>query len=136
MKPDFELLERLPQIPRDAEGPVFSEPWQAKAFALVLELHERGVFSWTEWAETLAAEIKTARHAGDPDLGNTYYEHWLRALECLLIEKKMTEPGKLEHTKSRWRAAYLNTPHGQPIELTAAHHDSCAITSAREANAT
>ena len=44
---------------------------------MALALHERGVFTWTEWAATLGEEIKKAQAAGDPDTGETYYRHWL-----------------------------------------------------------
>ncbi len=74
----------LPGFPSDSEGPVFQEPWEAKAFAMVLELHERGLFTWTEWAEALAHEIRAAQSAGDADSGDTYYQHWLRTLESMV----------------------------------------------------
>ena len=32
------------------EPRAFEEPWQAQAFALTLDLHGRGAFTWTEWA--------------------------------------------------------------------------------------
>ena len=80
----------MPSIPRDADGPVFREPWEAQAFAMTLALHERGVFTWPEWAAALAAEIKRAQAAGDPDTGETYYSHWLAALEKLVAEKGVT----------------------------------------------
>ena len=35
-------------FPRDAEGPVFAEPWQAQAFALAVKLSEQGHFTWKE----------------------------------------------------------------------------------------
>ena len=82
----------MPGIPRDAEGPVFREPWEAQAFAMALALHERGLFTWPEWAATLADEIKRAQAAGDPDTGETYYHHWLAALERLVAEKGVTDP--------------------------------------------
>src|ERR1700730_19123346 len=75
--------DAVPSIPRDAEGPVFREPWEAQAFAMALALHERGLFTWPEWAATLADEIKRAQQAGDPDTGETYYHHWLAALQRL-----------------------------------------------------
>src|SRR5207302_10711229 len=81
----------VPGIPRDADGPVFREPWEAQAFAMALALHRRGVFTWPEWAETLAAEIKRAQAAGDPDTGETYYRHWLNALERLVAEKGVAD---------------------------------------------
>src|SRR5471032_3145824 len=82
--------QEVPSIPRDNEGPVFREPWEAEAFAMTLALHERGVFTWGEWAAALAAEIKRAQGAGDPDTGETYYSHWLAALEILVAEKGVT----------------------------------------------
>src|SRR5215470_3775148 len=82
--------EAVPSIPRDAEGPVFREPWEAQAFAMALALHERGLFTWPEWATTLAGEIKRAQAAGDPDTGETYYHHWLNTLERLVAEKGVT----------------------------------------------
>jgi len=104
-------------IPRDAEGPVFREPWEAQAFAMALALHEHGLFSWTEWAATLGHEIKKAQAAGDPDTGETYYHHWLATLERLVAEKGLTSATTLVETKDAWRRACARTPHGSPIEL-------------------
>src|SRR5882672_45822 len=69
----------IPGIPYDAEGPVFREPWEAQAFAMTLALHERGLFTWPQWAATLAEEIRRAQGQGDPDISETYYRHWLNA---------------------------------------------------------
>lgn len=77
-------LEVLPGIPLDAGTPVFNEPWEARAFAMTLLLHEQGVFTWPQWAQALSREIEHAHAAGDADLGDTYYQHWLRALESLV----------------------------------------------------
>jgi nitrile hydratase accessory protein len=79
-----EALKALPGIPLDAESPVFNEPWEARAFAMTVALHERGLFTWPQWAEGLSRQIALARAAGDEDLGNTYYQHWLGALESLV----------------------------------------------------
>jgi nitrile hydratase accessory protein len=117
----------LPDLPRDAEGPVrrepvfrepvFREPWEAQAFAMALALHERGLFTWTEWAATLADEIKAAQAGGDPDSGTTYYRHWLSALERLVAEKKVAGDDALARYREAWRHAALRTPHGTPITL-------------------
>ena len=107
----------LPGQPRDDEGPVFKEPWEAQAFALTLELYEAGHFTWSEWAETLGAEIKAAQARGDPDLGDTYYRHWLAALERLAAETGLVPAGALAARKAAWRQAFLDTPHGQPVVL-------------------
>ncbi len=112
-------LETLPALPRDADGPMFREPWEAQAFALAVRLSEQGMFTWSEWAATLAAEIREAQRRGDADLGDTYYEHWLAALERLVAEKQAVASEDLAQRREDWRAAYLNTPHGQPVALSA-----------------
>ena len=116
----------VPGIPCDAEGPVFREPWEAQAFAMTLALHERGLFTWHQWAATLAEEIKRAQGEGDPDTGETYYHHWLNALERLVAEKGVTDLATLERYQHAWDHAADRTPHGEPIELTPEdfhHHD-------------
>lgn len=109
--------QEVPSIPRDADGPVFREPWEAQAFAMTLALHERGLFTWPEWAAALSREIKRAQAAGDPDTGETYYAHWLAALEQLVQEKGVASAETLHRTKHAWEHACDRTPHGQPIEL-------------------
>ena len=110
----------VPGVPRDEDGPVFGEPWEAQAFAMALALHERGVFTWPEWAAALAAEIKRAQAAGDPDTGETYYSHWLNALERIVAAKGVTTTETLHRYRDAWDHACDRTPHGKPIELTAA----------------
>ena len=116
-KPALRVVTAVPGIPRDADGPVFREPWEAQAFAMALVLHDRGMFTWPEWASTLADEIKRAQAAGDPDTGETYYQHWLRALERLVAEKGVTTGETLKRYRDAWDRAADRTPHGQPIEL-------------------
>ena len=110
-------VEALPDLPRDEDGPVFREPWEAQAFALAVALHEEGVFTWPEWAATLAEEIRRAQAAGDPDTGETYYRHWLAALERILIAKGATDADALHRHADAWGRAADRTPHGTPIEL-------------------
>lgn len=74
---------------------VFAAPWEAQAFGLALKLHEAGLFAWSEWAQTLAAVIKEAKACGDPDLGDTYYLHWVKALERILIAHDLTSAATL-----------------------------------------
>jgi len=109
--------EAVPSIPRDKGGPVFREPWEAQAFAMALALYDRGVFTWPEWATALAAEIKRAQAAGDPDTGETYYWHWLNTLERLVAEKGVTNRDTLARYYDAWDHAADRTPHGTPIEL-------------------
>ena len=107
----------LPLQPAADNEPVFAEPWQAQAFALAVKLHEQGCFSWREWADCLAEEIAAAQKQGDPDLGNTYYLHWLRALERLVAAKGLLSTDELLERKNAWDQAARHTPHGQPIVL-------------------
>jgi nitrile hydratase accessory protein len=109
----------VPGIPRDADGPVFAEPWEAQAFAMAVALHEQGLFTWPEWAAALADEIRRAGEAGDPDTGGTYYRHWLAALERLVAEKAVTDAATLGRYADAWGRAADRAPHGTPIELRA-----------------
>ena len=106
--------------PRDRDGPVFREPWEAQVFALAVSLSERGLFSWNEWTAILGDEIKKAQAAGDPDTGETYYYHWLNALERLVAAKGLADPRTLARTRDAWANASERTPHGTPIELQVA----------------
>ena len=110
-------MQAIPGLPRDVQGPVFQEPWEAQAFAMALALHTAGLFTWTEWATILGAEIKKAHAAGDPDTGETYYRHWLGALELMVAEKGVTTRETLRHHFHAWQHAADRTPHGTPIEL-------------------
>jgi nitrile hydratase accessory protein len=107
----------VPSIPRDDAGPVFREPWEAQAFAMALALHARGLFTWSEWAAALAQEIGRAQEAGDSDSGDTYYQHWLAALERLVAEKGIAGADLLARYYAAWDRAADRTPHGASIEL-------------------
>jgi nitrile hydratase accessory protein len=107
----------LPDIPRDDDGPVFREPWEAQAFPMALAPHARGLLTWPESAATLAGEIKRAQAAGDPDTGETYYRHWLATLERLAADKGVTTSETLHRYRDAWDHAADRTPHGAPIEL-------------------
>ena len=111
-------------LPRDGGGPVFGEPWQAHAFALTLRLHERGLFTWGEWADALSRQIAAAQAAGDTDLGDTYYRHWTAALEALVIAKGASSDDELQRHRRAWDRAADRTPHGRPIELQPADFDA------------
>ncbi|WP_061159894.1 nitrile hydratase accessory protein [Caballeronia temeraria] len=115
------LREALPELPFGDDGPVFRAPWEAQAFAMTLALHERGVFTWKEWAHALSVAIKDAQAAGDPDHGDTYYAHWLNALERLTAEKGCVSEATLARRRIEWDEAARGTPHGQPIVLKRTH---------------
>ena len=97
----------------------FAEPWQAQVFALVVALQDACIFSAEEWAQALGAAIRRAQDAGDPDQGDTYYAHWVDALESLLARKGLAGDAQLRALAHAWQHAAERTPHGKPIELSA-----------------
>lgn len=112
-RPEPELAA-LPAIPRDSEGPVFREPWEAEAFALAVKLHEQGIFTWREWADALAAEIAAGGPDGPPE---NYYGHWLTALEKLVESKGLVSAPERLRRRDAWDRAAKATRHGEPIVL-------------------
>jgi nitrile hydratase accessory protein len=113
----------LPQ--RDAE-PVFAEPWQAQALALVVVLHRAGRFAWSEWVDALAAEIAARPALPGEDAGDAYYRQWLAALERIACARGLVAAEALAARAERWRRAYLRTPHGRPVRLENAEADAGA----------
>jgi nitrile hydratase accessory protein len=69
---------------------IFSAPWEARAFAIALQLSKSGHFSWDEFRDRLIAEVRASDRIrardGTSDHGE-YYDHFLHALEKLLEEK-------------------------------------------------
>lgn len=111
----FPDADDLPALPRDDDGPVFAEPWQAQAFAMAVRLYEQGHFTWTQWAAELSNQIAAA----GPDDTTDYYEHWLATLEVMATTAGLTNGNELAERNAAWRRAAEATPHGQPISLDA-----------------
>lgn len=107
----------LARLPREAGGPVFAEPWQAVAFALADCLCAQGHFSPSEWAATLAEELRRDARRGASDEGSRYYHCWLAALERLVVAKGLSDHSTLLAQRNAWESAYRRTPHGKPVEL-------------------
>jgi nitrile hydratase accessory protein len=114
---DAAALAQLSALRRDEEGPVFAEPWQAQAFALAVRLSAQGHFTWKEWADVLAEEIRASSSRGEPADGSYYYHAWLAALERLVTAKGLSSSEELRTRKEAWADAYRHTPHGRPVEL-------------------
>jgi nitrile hydratase accessory protein len=100
-------------------GPIFGAPWQARAFAMVRALQDAELVTPVEWADALGAAIRRARAAGDPDDGGNHYDHWLAALESLVVQKDLATHDALSRHRAAWAEAAGRTPHGQPITLDA-----------------
>jgi nitrile hydratase accessory protein len=114
----------MPPIPQDGDGPVFREPWEAQAFAMVLDLYDRGHFTWSEWVRHLSAEIAGAKARGEADPGATYYRHWLAAFEKLVAAKGLASSEQLAARRDQWAEADHHRGFGEPVVLTPHHaHD-------------
>ncbi len=85
--PDFVL----DSVPGTADSPVFSEPWQARIFALVSRLCMDGRFPWDDFKANLIAEIGQ----GGEDDPTDYYVHFVGACEKLLTENEMLDREQL-----------------------------------------
>ena len=109
-----EALVEIASIPRDCGEPVFAEPWEARAFALAVHLNERGVFTWSEWADAFGANLKANTQAGEP---GSYYEIWWQTLEEMGERHGLASAVERSHRSGEWQAAAARTPHGKPIEL-------------------
>ncbi len=104
-------------VASDSARPGFAEPWQAEVFACTHELGRQGLFSWSEWARVFAAEIAAHPQGDDETIEQAYFRQWLAALEAVLEKTSVCSPGEISALAERWRQAYLNTPHGQPVDL-------------------
>ncbi len=116
-----------PRLPLDQASPVFAEPWHAQAFAMAVSLHAAGIFSWADWTAALSEEIASATETdGEPaliadtastDWNDQYFQHWLTALETLAAQRGLADRDQITAVADAWRAAYLRTPHGEPVTL-------------------
>ena len=113
-------LTATPSLPIGEDGPLFAEPWQAQAFAMTVRLSAEGHFTWPEWVKYLSVELAADKDKVSDNNLETYYNQWLAALEKLVTDKGLASSGEMSGRKDEWRRAYLNTPHGKPIHLSAA----------------
>ncbi len=120
---DCKELKDLPLLPRDEEGPVFEEPWQAQAFAVVVKLNEAGLVTWKEWAQCLGRVFQEAESRGEYDTGKRYYEHWLTALERLAREKNLAQSDELEREEEEILARFIEHTHEHEHGHTHEHSD-------------
>ena len=91
--------------------PVFHDDWEKRVFS-VMFLSGLG-------------PIDASRHAierMDPVhyLETTYYEHWLKALEALVIDKGLLAESEIQARHEAWDRAHRATPHGEPVDLETA----------------
>jgi nitrile hydratase accessory protein len=109
-----ELITHSRGVPMNGDAPVFAEPWQAEAFAMVIALHDRGLFTWDEWASALSGQLKGPNALDD---ASDYYHSWLKALELLIEMKNVAGKDDVDRLAAAWQRAAHSTPHGQPVRL-------------------
>lgn len=99
--------------------PVFAEAWQAQALAIADTLVQNGIFSASAWSEALGEALRQAEMDGASDDQETYYRCVLRALEELVAGHSEIDRQSMAVMRADWEQAYLDTPHGQPVNLKA-----------------
>ncbi len=127
-------------LPRDAGEPVFAEPWQAHAFAVVMSLYRDGHYNWAEWDDYLGYHIHSPGHfdgasAGGADGAETgkteadttqanysrfladcekdgarFYHLWLAATEQLLDAKGLVPKAELDERIAAFAKAAREGP--------------------------
>jgi nitrile hydratase accessory protein len=110
-----------PPLLRDNEGNAFRDVWEAQAFAMGNLLIKSGFISQKEWVDIFSKEILAAQAQGDPDRGDTYYNHWMNALERIAIERGVVDKATLTEQQDLWAVAIRNTPHGVALSLDNAY---------------
>ena len=112
----------MPDAPGDEAGPIFDAPWQAQAFAIVVRLSKTGHFGWDEWVRVFSKEIAHSPARSGESANDAYYRQWLGALEQIVVTTGLLASSNTKERAAEWRAAYINTPHGQAVELA---HATC-----------
>ena len=120
-----EDLLRTPGIPKESDGPIFAAPWEAKAFALVLHLFEKGAFRWKDWVDTFSAEIARIEKI-DYEPGRDYYVCWLRALETLLMDKNLLDETTMRRAMEQTIEAWPHPDHVAQTEPVGVSKPLCA----------
>lgn len=101
----------------NAPEPVFTQPWHGQVFAMTVHLNESGLFDWSEWVARFSTTLAAHGLAKELDGGDDYFTAWLATLEALLADLGQAAPKDVETLRDAWEAAYLSTPHGDPVRL-------------------
>ena len=101
-----------------AEYRPFNEPWHAQIFAITVHLNEKGHFNWNDWSKVFGAALSSKGSEKLIINDDDYYLIWLKTLEKFLGDAGKIQPNEIIQYFQDWRAAFLNTPHGQPVNLS------------------
>jgi nitrile hydratase accessory protein len=80
-------------LPRRNGELVFQAPWESRAFGVAVALQDAGEIDFERFRALLIAEI--AEH-GEEESGGAYYEHWLDALQRVLLEQGVLSAAELD----------------------------------------
>ncbi|MFK8253619.1 nitrile hydratase accessory protein [Ancylobacter terrae] len=97
----------LPDLDRPE---AFAAPWEAQIFAIVVMLHERGLFEWADFAARLSTRIHA--HADEP-----YYQSWFEAAATLLADHGLVDEAALL-AQARAVVRYRNSDHHHVARTT------------------
>jgi len=96
----------------------FNEPWHAQIFAITVHLNEQGHFDWNDWSKVFSIALSSKDSENLIINDDDYYLIWLKTLEKFLGETGKIQSDEIMQYFRDWQAAFLNTPHGQPVNLT------------------
>ncbi|MDQ3835205.1 MAG: nitrile hydratase accessory protein [Actinomycetota bacterium] len=99
-------MEGLVSYPRKNGEPIFEEPWQSRAFGMVVALHQEGLFHWDEFKERLIAETLSAGKREERATDPVYYEHWLTAFWKLVSDKGILCEAEMEARKAEFESGF------------------------------
>ena len=104
-------MEGAAALPRTSGELIFQAPWEGEAFAMAVALCGGGIYPWGDFQGRLIAAIAAADGKQfPPETQPTYYEHWLIALEALLIEKRILSKARIDR-KATWLARAASGSH-------------------------
>lgn len=86
---DLGGLQGLGPVDPETREPVFHAEWERRAFGVMLAVFAGGAYNVDEFRHAIE------RMAPADYLGTSYYEHWMHAMETLLVEKGVIKESEL-----------------------------------------
>ena len=81
----------------DPHAPNFEEDWHRRAFGVAVALSEFGHYPWEAFQQQLIAAIDEWETTAPVEQGSwQYYEHWLTALERVVVEHGLIGADELD----------------------------------------
>ena len=93
------------------------EPCHEQIFALTIHLNEQGHFEWKDWSQAFSEALSLKSSNGAIVEDEDYYLVWLKTIEEFLAQNGKLKSDEITSYFDAWSAAFLSTPHGQPVKL-------------------